>query len=278
MRLKEWLIAQIDSGRYPGLRWENRHRTLFRIPWKHAAKQDYRQQEDAALFKVPRAPRCPRPALGEFPGLAPELRVRSRGCPLPEGLPAPCAPRNRSPSSVQPSSMCTSRALHYLALCAAPGLGSWHTPLRSVHTPGAPGCPAPCAPLRPPRSTQLPQDTPPWFPTAPPAPGDSHPAEPPWTAAPGVRLWQPPQHRAPCVPQAWAIYKGKYQEGTDKADPSTWKTRLRCALNKSTDFQEVPERSQLDISEPYKVYQIVTDRGCGAGTSLLSLLLCQMWG
>ncbi|TRZ20815.1 hypothetical protein HGM15179_006293 [Zosterops borbonicus] len=117
MRLKEWLIAQIDSGRYPGLRWENRHRTLFRIPWKHAAKQDYRQQEDAALFK------------------------------------------------------------------------------------------------------------------------------------------------------AWAIYKGKYQEGTDKADPSTWKTRLRCALNKSTDFQEVPERSQLDISEPYKVYQIVTDRGCGAENS-----------
>ncbi|NWI21988.1 IRF4 factor, partial [Crypturellus soui] len=33
----------------------------------------------------------------------------------------------------------------------------------------------------------------------------------------------------------------------------------RCALNKSTDFQEVPERSQLDISEPYKVYQIVSD-------------------
>ncbi|CAN8191204.1 unnamed protein product [Coccothraustes coccothraustes] len=117
MRLKEWLIAQIDSGRYPGLRWENRQRTLFRIPWKHAAKQDYRQQEDAALFK------------------------------------------------------------------------------------------------------------------------------------------------------AWAIYKGKYHEGTDKADPSTWKTRLRCALNKSTDFQEVPERSQLDISEPYKVYQIVTDRACDAEDS-----------
>ncbi|NWI49136.1 IRF4 factor, partial [Calyptomena viridis] len=120
MRLKEWLIAQIDSGRYPGLRWENRHRTLFRIPWKHAAKQDYRQQEDAALFK------------------------------------------------------------------------------------------------------------------------------------------------------AWAVYKGKYHEGMDKADPSTWKTRLRCALNKSTDFQEVPERSQLDISEPYKVYQIMTDGACGAGTSLCS--------
>ncbi|NXS55316.1 IRF4 factor, partial [Brachypteracias leptosomus] len=126
MRLKEWLITQIDSGRYPGLRWENRHRTLFRIPWKHAAKQDYRQQQDAALFK------------------------------------------------------------------------------------------------------------------------------------------------------AWAIYKGKYHEGTDKADPSTWKTRLRCALNKSTDFQEVPERSQLDISEPYKVYQIVSDSAQDAGTSLTSHLLLQL--
>ncbi|KAM8798199.1 interferon regulatory factor 4-like [Eudromia elegans] len=114
MRLKDWLVAQIDSGRYPGLRWENRARTLFRIPWKHAAKQDYRQQQDAALFR------------------------------------------------------------------------------------------------------------------------------------------------------AWAVYKGKYHEGTDKADPSAWKTRLRCALNKSNDFQEVPERSQLDISEPYKVYQIVSDRACDA--------------
>uniref|UniRef100_A0A8C3RY19 IRF tryptophan pentad repeat domain-containing protein n=1 Tax=Chelydra serpentina TaxID=8475 RepID=A0A8C3RY19_CHESE len=108
MRLKEWLMAQIESGRYPGLRWENRKKTVFRIPWKHAARQDYRQQQDAVLFK------------------------------------------------------------------------------------------------------------------------------------------------------AWAIYKGKYQEGT-KADPSTWKTRLRCALNKSTDFQELPERSQVDISEPYKVYQILSD-------------------
>ncbi|NWR78800.1 IRF4 factor, partial [Centropus unirufus] len=127
MRLKEWLIAQIDSGRYPGLRWEDPHRTLFRIPWKHAAKQDYRQHQDAALFK------------------------------------------------------------------------------------------------------------------------------------------------------AWAVYKGKYHEGTDKADPSTWKTRLRCALNKSTDFQEVPERSQLDISEPYKVYQIVSDGSRDPGTSLPSLLLRQSW-
>ncbi|XP_028667643.1 interferon regulatory factor 10 [Erpetoichthys calabaricus] len=111
MRLREWLIAQIESGKYAGLSWENHEKTMFRIPWKHAAKQDYNQNEDAALFK------------------------------------------------------------------------------------------------------------------------------------------------------AWAVYKGKFREGKDKADPSAWKTRLRCALNKSTDFQEVPDRSQLDISEPYKVYEILQEGG-----------------
>ncbi|XP_043092352.1 interferon regulatory factor 10 isoform X2 [Puntigrus tetrazona] len=129
MRLREWLIAQIDSGKYAGLSWENEEKTMFRIPWKHAAKQDYRQNQDAALFK------------------------------------------------------------------------------------------------------------------------------------------------------AWAMYKGKFQEGRDKADPSTWKTRLRCALNKSTDFQEVPERSQLDISEPYKVYRILDDTGRAAepaGDSDCSKVLREM--
>ncbi|XP_076022885.1 interferon regulatory factor 10 [Genypterus blacodes] len=109
LHLKEWLVAQIDSGQYEGLSWEDEDKTMFRIPWKHAAKKDYRQTADAAIFK------------------------------------------------------------------------------------------------------------------------------------------------------AWTVYKGKFREGRDKADPTMWKTRLRCALNKSTDFQEVPDRSQLDISEPYKVYHILPD-------------------
>lgn len=54
------------------------------------------------------------------------------------------------------------------------------------------------------------------------------------------------------------MFKGKFKEG-EKAEPATWKTRLRCALNKSPDFEEVTERSQLDISEPYKVYRIVPE-------------------
>uniref|UniRef100_H3AAD6 Interferon regulatory factor 8 n=1 Tax=Latimeria chalumnae TaxID=7897 RepID=H3AAD6_LATCH len=107
-RLKQWLIEQINSDMYPGLVWENEDKTMFRIPWKHAGKQDYVQEVDASIFK------------------------------------------------------------------------------------------------------------------------------------------------------AWAVFKGKFKEG-DKAEPATWKTRLRCALNKSPDFEEVTERSQLDISDPYKVYRIVPE-------------------
>lgn len=116
LRLRDWLVAQIESGRYPGLRWEDAGKTLFRIPWKHAAKQGYQAQQDAALFR------------------------------------------------------------------------------------------------------------------------------------------------------AWAIHKGKHLEGIDKEDPSTWKTWLRCALNKSADFCEVRERSQLDISNPYKVYRLVSDGAHGPVT------------
>lgn len=52
LHLKEWLITQIESGKYEGLSWEDEAKSMFRIPWKHAAKKDYKQTEDAALFKV----------------------------------------------------------------------------------------------------------------------------------------------------------------------------------------------------------------------------------
>ncbi|XP_066532249.1 interferon regulatory factor 4 [Hoplias malabaricus] len=108
-KLRQWLIEQVNSGKYPGLVWENSDKTVFRIPWKHAGKQDYNRDEDAALFK------------------------------------------------------------------------------------------------------------------------------------------------------AWALFKGKYREGIDKPDPPTWKTRLRCALNKSNDFEELVDRSQLDTSDPYKVYRVIPE-------------------
>lgn len=102
-KLRSWLIEQVNSDKYNGLVWDNPEKTMFRIPWKHAGKQDFRTEEDGAIFK------------------------------------------------------------------------------------------------------------------------------------------------------AWAEFKGKLGE----SDPASWKTRLRCALNKSLEFREVPERSQLDISEPYKVYLLV---------------------
>ncbi|XP_075936483.1 interferon regulatory factor 9 isoform X1 [Anarhichas minor] len=105
-RLRSWIVEQVSSGKYPGLVWDDNAKTMFRIPWKHAGKQDFRKDEDAAIFK------------------------------------------------------------------------------------------------------------------------------------------------------AWAKFKGKPTDGSQDS-PASWKTRLRCALNKSPEFTEVMERAQLDISEPYKVYRLV---------------------
>ncbi|XP_060677291.1 uncharacterized protein LOC132807018 isoform X2 [Hemiscyllium ocellatum] len=105
-RLKQWMIEQVDSERYPGLVWEDRNLGMFRIPWKHANHQDYRHDKDAAIF------------------------------------------------------------------------------------------------------------------------------------------------------EAWARFKGPCRDWRS-LNPRTWKSRLRCALHKSSDFVEVPERSQLHNFHPYKVYRII---------------------
>lgn len=105
-KLRNWVLEQVESGKFPGVCWDDADKTMFRIPWKHAGKQDFREEQDAAFFK------------------------------------------------------------------------------------------------------------------------------------------------------AWAIFKGKYREG-DQADPAAWKTRLRCALNKSPEFEEVPERGHMEGPEPYKVYRLL---------------------
>lgn len=69
-KLRQWLIEQVDCGKYSGLVWENEEKSIFRIPWKHAGKQDYNRDEDAALFKV-----TPAPDSG-LPGGDPVLWVR----------------------------------------------------------------------------------------------------------------------------------------------------------------------------------------------------------
>ncbi len=40
-------------------------------------------------------------------------------------------------------------------------------------------------------------------------------------------------------------------------EPAVWKTRLRTALNKLPDIEEIQEKTQLDIPEPYRVYRLL---------------------
>jgi len=55
--------------------------------------------------------------------------------------------------------------------------------------------------------------------------------------------------------QEWAKQTGRYREGIDSEDYPTWKTRLRCALNKAPDIEEDITMRSTDSSDPYRVYR-----------------------
>ncbi|XP_037018934.2 interferon regulatory factor 7 isoform X1 [Artibeus jamaicensis] len=47
----DWLLGEVSSGRYEGLRWLDTARTFFRVPWKHFARKDL-GEADSRIFKA----------------------------------------------------------------------------------------------------------------------------------------------------------------------------------------------------------------------------------
>uniref|UniRef100_A0A8C3RT24 Interferon regulatory factor 7 n=1 Tax=Chelydra serpentina TaxID=8475 RepID=A0A8C3RT24_CHESE len=51
LRFAWWLIKQINSKNYEGLRWVDKDHTQFRIPWKHTSRKDI-NPNDYKIFKA----------------------------------------------------------------------------------------------------------------------------------------------------------------------------------------------------------------------------------
>ncbi|XP_070699678.1 interferon regulatory factor 1b [Pempheris klunzingeri] len=51
MRMRPWLERMIESNSISGLTWVDKDKTMFSIPWKHAARHGWELDKDACLFK-----------------------------------------------------------------------------------------------------------------------------------------------------------------------------------------------------------------------------------
>ncbi|XP_051902142.1 interferon regulatory factor 1b isoform X1 [Hippocampus zosterae] len=51
MKMRPWLEKMIDSKSIAGLAWMDKEKTMFSIPWKHAARHGWDMNKDACLFK-----------------------------------------------------------------------------------------------------------------------------------------------------------------------------------------------------------------------------------
>ncbi|XP_053559848.1 interferon regulatory factor 2 [Bombina bombina] len=51
MRMRPWLEEQINGDCIPGLKWLNKEKKIFQIPWMHAARHGWDVEKDAPLFR-----------------------------------------------------------------------------------------------------------------------------------------------------------------------------------------------------------------------------------
>lgn len=67
--------------------------------------------------------------------------------------------------------------------------------------------------------------------------------------------------------KAWAVHTGRFREGIDEPDWPTWKTRLRCAINKlKPDIREIKEMSSSEEPNPFRVFQFVGRNESGSNS------------
>ena len=51
LRLRAWIEKQADSGKLPGLEWDDREKGIFKVSWKHASRQCWSYPKDACVFE-----------------------------------------------------------------------------------------------------------------------------------------------------------------------------------------------------------------------------------
>uniref|UniRef100_A0A8C6TMS5 IRF tryptophan pentad repeat domain-containing protein n=1 Tax=Neogobius melanostomus TaxID=47308 RepID=A0A8C6TMS5_9GOBI len=51
IKMRPWLVRQINSNAIAGLRWLDKEKTIFCVPWKHAARHGWEMAKDACLFQ-----------------------------------------------------------------------------------------------------------------------------------------------------------------------------------------------------------------------------------